>query len=149
MATLNGLPANIAQPVNRHNYNGIARVDPLADRANVKIAWADWVANTYLPAVANAIPVTSIATGATTTVTSPGHGLTNGNQIILMGVVGVTNTDVDDRSGLNEQTYTVASAAANTFVLSNVNTVGYTSYVTGGSFFVAPTGFSYTGLGYV
>lgn len=146
MATLNGLPANIAGPHNRHDYNGIARVDPLADRANVKIAYSDWLANTVAPAVANATPITNITNADPGVVTSAGHGLSNGNEITIMGVDGMEDR-VNGGHGLNEQWFTVANVTANTFTITN--TSAFTAYVSGGSFFVNPTAFAYTGLAYV
>jgi len=144
MATLNGLPANIAQPFNRHDYNGLPRVTPKADHANVKTAWNTWVTDTYSPAAANAIPFTDITNADPAVVTSVGHGLSNGNVIIVMGVVGMFSGNIT----LNELQFTVAGVTANTFQLANTNTVSYTSYVSDGSFFVLPTGFSFTGLSY-
>jgi len=148
MATLGGIPANIAQPFNRHDYNGHARVTPKADRANVKVDWTTWVTDTYIPAAANAIPLTDVTNADPAVVTSVAHGLSNGNVIILMGVSGIVNNTQNDRSSLNELQFTVAGVTANTFQLANTNTVSYTSYASDGSFFVLPTGFSYTGLAY-
>ena len=69
-----------------------------------------------------------------------------------MGVVGMEDR-INGGHGLNEQWFTVANVTANTFTISqqgtNTNSIPFTVYVTGGEFFVNPTAFAYTGLGYV
>ena len=67
-------------------------------------------------------------TGATranpVTITSNGHGLTDGNRVRITGVVGMTQ--------LNDNIYTVANATTNTFQLSGVNGSSYSNYSSGG-----------------
>ncbi len=67
-------------------------------------------------------------TGATkanpVVVTATAHGLSNGDSIRISGVLGM--------SDLNDETFTVANVAANTFQLSGINGTAYTTYVSGG-----------------
>lgn len=67
-------------------------------------------------------------TGATqanpVVITSAAHGFTNGQQVRISGVGGMTQ--------LNGNIYTVANAAANTFELSGVNGLAYGAYTSGG-----------------
>lgn len=68
-------------------------------------------------------------TGATAAnpavITSNGHGYSNGDRVIITGVVGMTE--------LNNREFTVAGVTANTFQLSGVNSTAYTAYVSGGT----------------
>lgn len=62
-------------------------------------------------------------------VTSVAHGFANGDEVIISGVVGMTE--------LNGKTFQVANKAADTFELTDkdgndVDTSGYTAYVSGG-----------------
>lgn len=136
------LTQTVTRPVDRHDYNGIARVTPKADRANVKIAFNTWIANTYIPAAANAKVITSITAAAAGNVTSIGHGFSNGNQVLITGTLGTKS--------INGHSFTVGNVTANTFTISanTANTSTYGSYLTGGAVFVNPTGFTSTGLSY-
>lgn len=73
-------------------------------------------------------------TGATranpVVITSNGHGFANGDRVRISGVSGMTQ--------LNNNTYTVGSATANTFRLlnatgGNINGSGYNNYTSGGN----------------
>lgn len=81
------------------------------------ISAADWQTST-----------TRNITGATranpVTITSNGHGLTDGNRVRITGVVGMTQ--------LNNNIYTVANATTNTFQLSGINGSSYSNYSSGG-----------------
>jgi len=81
---------------------------------------------------------TKTITGATAAnpvvITSNGHGLSNGNKIVISGVVGMTE--------LNTNTYFVQNATTNTFSLSsntdpaantNIDGSGFTAYTSGGT----------------
>ena len=81
---------------------------------------------------------TKTITGATAAnpvvITSNGHGLNNGNKIVISGVVGMTE--------LNTNTYYVQNATTNTFSLSSntdpasttdVNGSAFTAYTSGGT----------------
>lgn len=134
------LTQTVVRPYDRHDYNGIARVDTKAERGGVKLAFNDWIANTYIPAIANANPITSITNANPAVVTSEAHGFSNGNDIIIIGVVGMIE--------LNEHQFVVANATANTFVLSGVDSTAYSAYESDGHVFLRPNGFSYSGLAY-
>lgn len=68
-------------------------------------------------------------TGATAAnpvvITSNAHGFTNGQTIIVSGVIGMTE--------LNNRRFIVAGAAANTFQLTGVNGTTYDAYISGGT----------------
>jgi len=57
-------------------------------------------------------------------ITSASHGYSNGDIVIIEGVVGMTE--------LNGKYYTVANQAANTFELSGIDSSGFTAYSSGG-----------------
>lgn len=68
-------------------------------------------------------------TGATqanpVVITSNAHGFSNGDQVVISGVVGMTR--------LNGRQFTVAGVTANTFQLSGVDGTAFSAYVSGGS----------------
>lgn len=67
-------------------------------------------------------------TGATAAnpvvITSNAHGFSNGDQVLITEVEGMTE--------LNNDVFTVANATANTFQLSGVNGTAYSAYTSGG-----------------
>ena len=78
--------------------------------------------------------ITGVTQANPAVVTSNGHGLNNGNKIVISGVVGMTQ--------LNTNTYYVQNATTNTFSLSssadptvttNVDSSGYTAYGSAGT----------------
>lgn len=80
------------------------------------------------------LPNVSISGGVTQAnpgvVTAASHGYSNGDEVFISGVVGMTE--------LNGKSFIVAGAAANTFQLTdqdgnNVNTTSYGAYVSGGT----------------
>lgn len=72
---------------------------------------------------------TKTITGATqanpVVITSNAHGFTNGDIIMIAGVLGMTE--------LNNNTFTVAGATANTFQLSGIDGTGFSAYTSGGT----------------
>jgi hypothetical protein len=74
----------------------------------------------------------SVSGAGVVTVTSVAHGLSNGNQVVISGVVGMVE--------LNGREFDVRSVTADTFVLhepqgsgsSAIDGTGYTAYVSGG-----------------
>lgn len=83
-------------------------------------------------AIKRAVPTADTVrtiTGATkanpVVITSASHGFTNGQTVYINNVVGMTE--------LNGRTFTVTSAATNTFALSGINGTAYTTYASGGS----------------
>jgi uncharacterized protein YaiE (UPF0345 family) len=78
--------------------------------------------------------ITGVTQANPAVVTSNGHGLNNGNKIVISGVVGMTQ--------LNTNTYYVQNATTNTFSLSsnadptattNVDSSGFTAYGSAGT----------------
>lgn len=69
--------------------------------------------------------ITNITQANPGVVTSAGHGYTNGDEVEINGVVGMTQ--------VNGRTFKIANVAANTFELSGENTSGYTAYSSGGT----------------
>ncbi len=86
--------------------------------------------------------ITGISIASTCVVTVPGHGYSNGNQVKIVGVIGLgqstanANGDLIYSNLVNEQTFTVAGATTNTFQLnlngSPISSVGYGAWVSGG-----------------
>jgi len=73
--------------------------------------------------------ITGITQANPGVVTSTAHGYSNGNTIVISGVVGMTQ--------VNGKRFKVANVTANTFELqtidgTNVNTTSYTAYTSGG-----------------
>ena len=65
-------------------------------------------------------------------VTSTGHGLLNGQTLVIQDVQGLTSP-VDGSSAVNGKAFVVANAAANTFELSGLDTSTFYEYSTGGT----------------
>lgn len=76
-----------------------------------------------------------LISGATTAnpvvITSNSHGLTNGQQVYISGVIGEIE--------LNNRVFTVAGVTTNTFQLSGINGSAYTAYISGGSWSLVQT----------
>lgn len=68
--------------------------------------------------------ITAISKANPAVVTSNGHGLSNGDVVRLVGIVGMTE--------LNNGVFLVNNKAANTFELFGVDSTGYATYVSGG-----------------
>lgn len=83
--------------------------------------WSN-VAVAMQSALASAKTITSIAVGATATVTSTAHGFSNGDYVYV-SAQGMRQ--VDDR------VFRVSAAAANTFVLEGEDTTGYDAFTSG------------------
>jgi hypothetical protein len=79
---------------------------------------------TLLPSV----NITFIANGPGATVTAPAHGFSNGMQVQISGVLGMTQINQDAT-----QAYTVASATTDTFQLSGMDSTAFSSYTGGGT----------------
>ncbi len=75
--------------------------------------------------------ITGISKATPASVTSASHGFSNGYQVRISNVSGMTQ--------INNRVYTVAGAATDTFTLqdstatTDINSVNYTTYVSGGS----------------
>lgn len=69
--------------------------------------------------------ITNITQANPAVVTRNAHGLSNGDRIILDGVVGMTQ--------VNNQEFIVAGVTANTFQLQGINSTGFDAYVSGGT----------------
>jgi hypothetical protein len=82
--------------------------------------------------------ITSITRANPAVVTSTSHGFSNGDKVLLSDILGILNDSEDETSDLNGESFLVASAAANTFALTdlegnNIDTSAYdTAYVSGG-----------------
>jgi len=68
--------------------------------------------------------ITGITRANPAVVTSTGHGFNNGDRVWISGVNGMTQ--------INNRVATVASATANTFRLTGVNSSGFSNYTNGG-----------------
>jgi hypothetical protein len=69
--------------------------------------------------------ITNVTQANPAVVTSASHGFSNGDQVRITGVGGMTS--------LNNRWFTVANVATNTFELSGVDSSGYDAYTSGGS----------------
>ena len=69
--------------------------------------------------------ITAVTQANPAVVTSASHGYSNGDRVLVTGVVGMTQ--------LNNREFTVAGATTNTFELSGVDSSAYTAYTSGGS----------------
>jgi hypothetical protein len=79
---------------------------------------------------ASAKTITAITQASPGVITSNSHGLSNGDEIYIAAVVGMTE--------LNGRNYRVAGATTNTFTLVDlfgnaINTTGFTAYTSGGT----------------
>ena len=116
--------------VARTNGNGVARLIPFefsATQAYV-LEFGDAYARVFKDNALVTLAAKTI-TGATAAnpvvITSNSHGFSNGDKVIISGVLGMTE--------LNNREFTVAGATANTFQLSGVNGSGFTAYTSGGT----------------
>ena len=75
--------------------------------------------------------ITGITQANPAVVTSAGHGLPNGTKVSITRVVGMVE--------VNNETFTVAGTATNTFQLSGINSSAHTAYTSGGVATVAAT----------
>ena len=69
--------------------------------------------------------ITAITKANPAVVTASSHGYSNGDRIVISGVVGMTQ--------VNNVEFTVAGVTTNTFQLSGVNSTNYTTYASGGT----------------
>lgn len=70
------------------------------------------------------LTITAITKANPAVVTSVGHGLSNGDSVLLSDIVGMTE--------LNDIRVEIANVAANTFELVGIDSSAYTTYVSGG-----------------
>lgn len=70
------------------------------------------------------LTITAISKANPAVVTSTAHGLSNGDSVLLSGIVGMTE--------LNDIRVGIANVAANTFELVGINSSAYTTYISGG-----------------
>lgn len=80
--------------------------------------------------------ITNITKANPAVVSSTAHGFSNGDVVVIKDVSGMTE--------VNNKSFTVANAAANTFQLSGVDSTNYTTYTFGGAAYEKVT--SVTGL---
>lgn len=82
------------------------------------------------PITLTAVNITNITQANPAVVTAASHGFSNGDRVIITGVLGMVE--------VNNREFIVANVAANTFELQttlavNVNSSGYTAYSSGGT----------------
>jgi Flp pilus assembly protein TadG len=104
-----------ASAVNPGTYLEAARGSPVPGRSITAAAWRADNVTRNISGATRANPVT---------ITSNGHGYSNGDIVWISGVSGMTQ--------INNQAFTVASATTNTFRLSGVNGTSYSNYTSGG-----------------
>ena len=78
----------------------------------------------------NTAPITGITRGTTTTITAA-NTFATGDAVFITGVTGTTQ--------VNDRMYTVESATGANFVLSGIDSTGWTAYTAGGSAFGSST----------
>lgn len=88
------------------------------------------------------IVITGVATGATTTITAPSHGLSDDDEVDLFDIIWVADEDVfgnlTQPDQLNTKRYTVDDKTANTFRINNrdgdeIDSSTFNAYVEGGT----------------
>lgn len=111
-------------------------VRPIPFQASFTVSYILEFGGAYVRFFNNGAPVleagktiTAITQANPGVITSAAHGFTNGQWVVLSGIVGMTQ--------LNGNTYIVAGAAANTFTLTDlfgnaINTTTFGAYVSGG-----------------
>lgn len=77
--------------------------------------------------------ISAITLGVPTTITDTAHGLSQGDQIVIQGVVGVTTTDGE----INNIIFPVTIVDANNFTVP-IDTTTWDPYISGGMWFTAP-----------
>ena len=101
----------------------------MADQRTQQLSSLATPAGTDLVPVGKSNYATGTITGATKAnpcvVTSNSHGLSNGDIVYIHNVSGMVE--------LNNLSYTVANVATNTFELTGINSTGYTTYTSGGT----------------
>jgi hypothetical protein len=70
------------------------------------------------------IAVTGATKANPVVITAPSHGFSNGNRVRFLGVAGMTD--------LNNNSYTIANVATNTFELSGIDGTEFNTYISGG-----------------
>lgn len=81
--------------------------------------------------VSSTVNITAATKASPGVITSASHGFSNGDEVIINGVVGMTQ--------LNNRNFVVANVTTNTFTLQdtfgvvNLDTTGYSNYVSGGT----------------
>lgn len=80
-----------------------------------------------LPALQAAKTISGITQANPAVVTATSHGYANGEEVLITGVVGMTQ--------VNNKVFVVANVATNTFELQGVDSSAYTTYTSGGSSF--------------
>jgi hypothetical protein len=82
------------------------------------------------------IAITDVTLGATTTITAPSHGLTNGDEVDIHDIEWLPDRDAVDNltqpDQINRRRYTVAGATTNTFTIAEDST-GFNAYFDGGT----------------
>jgi hypothetical protein len=89
------------------------------------------------------LTITAITTASTAVVTSAAHGLSNGDQVRIVSVLGLNKSTTDINGNVtisnlvNENTFVVAGVATNTFQLNDysgnpVSSSAYSAYLSGG-----------------
>ena len=97
---------------------------------------ADGFSDSYLT-LSEGKTVSNITQASPAVVTSTGHGLSNGDTVIIKDLVDPLGASLDasktNMTDLNQKTFTVANAATNTFELSGLDTSNYNPYSSGGT----------------
>lgn len=86
-----------------------------------------------LPAAALTGSITAATKALPCVITSTAHGLATGQKIVITSVVGMTQLNV-------AAAFTITKIDANSFSLNLIDSTGYTTYVSGGTWTLAATG---------
>jgi len=99
------------------------------------ISDTDGYSDSYIT-LSTPLTITGITNANPAVVTSAAHGLSNGNTVIIKGLIQPYNGFVDSTktniTELNNGVYTVANVAANTFELTGINTTSWNRYGSAG-----------------
>lgn len=78
------------------------------------------------------IEITGITNAAPVVITAPGHGLSTGDRVGIVGVEGMTQINAQNNPPLPEEYHAVTVIDTDTFEINRINSLPYDAYTDGG-----------------